>query len=502
MHDDGRNSLIRRLFGIHERQRRISRLRRLWASPPPEMGVPVRATPRSIKLQEGYGYTITLREHAQLSPDDKVDTWGLLTVDLPFDGRDFLTYEARRDVDAAQQRHATSALQGHIGFLGLSDPKGTLRTALAERRSLAPGYAWPLVVPLLDEQTVEIDERVEKGMTWTERVVYRPKAPRPSPVMLTMQMSRDVAVPLGPPRGDQAVPAPAVGREGHVAFIGELSLQLPAAKQAGAKEPKASMPWLALKWPTPSHSGRFHLEAIGAPQASHLRFDSKMQQIRISNVSIPLTREGPYWVGHFRFKLIALDGIDLQGQSRLGGDLVLRIDHLTLSEARLQLFDATGQVAPDQSVISYETNLNVTLDFILTPDDAQPHLIARRWVWPISALGGSVDEEIELALDEQDFEFARRPLTAERVAEQLWIASRNVAGRPLRLDLAVRLWEPTAARMPYPLPPEAPPVEGRARYIAVEVHAAYDGPWSHAVAQLRQLEESLAERLRLRNMVV
>lgn len=498
----------------HRRRGMMARLKRLLqrvapgSSTSPDLQQPVRALPEKIMIVEEYRYTLAVARTALYNqePDKRV---GEIQVDLPFDrmGR-----EAMADMGHATRGEA-GAITGRYGWLGLTK---VVKTDIVERFSAvrewshAPYSAFPLVFPMLDEQTERLENRIEAGRHEREFLYYTPRAPKPFPFTLSLFMARDAAVPSEPrpagatPSHRLTEPSIATGKEMAI----HVHLDFLIRRPSGVTEETCTilLDRFSINWPVPLVASHFTLR--DAPPGSRLWVDHRFNQLVVEGVKATFVSTGSGLLrAHLGFRILIKQPAVLQGTREMKGMMKLMVSGVPLSGVRAQFFDATGyphnEDGSGKPLVEYRTDIFANFTYRLADALREPPtLLERHYGWISSESSPNPFHEVQRILEERTFEID--PTLSEAAGNhRRWWATRLTDGQPLILD--VRMEQRTLPRFPYGSfaadPKEARTLgeSSQRSYCELTIVGYYRGRWEEAVGQIERIEERLRQRLHLRH---
>jgi hypothetical protein len=456
-------ALMRRILGFGV-MRASGPLRNLKGEP-----IRARAWLESARIEERYGYSQEISLNADVHEAE--EPTGLIKILLPYDGDEYFTRQAHRDVETARRGGAGPADQAIVGFLALTDYE---KTDLEDPLGLQANHGSVPIQLRLPSQPVagEADQLLTDGCACEISQEYRIEGPKILPVHVDIELddpdnaesidvaSRVTVIKKSPERQLDFKP--------DLWLRMTVRLHVPRLRAIGLD---AKVSKVFICWPT--HTSLTSLE-LGADGGAQLRYNPEEEHEGrkggLEWSDVPMAREGGVELleesthstdnsadeseddsedepkdgsedeivtmssGEMRLS-IANPG-ELYKEEKLSGRVEVTVNRL-LSGMDARLFDATGKKC--QSRPSLKLKSIVTTEFSLPLDDA----FARRTMWPYQWLyfdevipGVMRIDDIVMALRNRGF---RMPSLRDLNPESCWIRAERVQGPDrLRLFIYVR----------------------------------------------------------------
>jgi hypothetical protein len=326
-----------------------------------------RARPASVTLTETYFYERVIARHhpSQIGGPPT----GLIQVVVPYDGEQYLSRKAYRDVRQQFGRTAPRDAEALIGHLALLE---TGRTDLANVLDLSGSFeSVPLLLPVtMGDLTYPNGLRADRHACVVE-YTYRPDDPELIPVDVDLRISDDEG---GAPSGRSTEErVRRLGASGgfhpdlllHV----NVTLLLPNRLERPPKPPRIKR--ITLDWPTITSLRGLHLIVDGRPHP--LSYDpatGSLGWIDVPMQSSKTPHSGYYCYTSRLVQLAIHQPGELYQQDSLGGRVEIEVPGRLLSGLQARLHDATGRRS-DRAAPKLSTRLVAEVRLIL--DEAMTH---------------------------------------------------------------------------------------------------------------------------------
>lgn len=324
-----------------------------------EKQIYARAQVKSARLKETYSYRQEISRNPSLG-SGKAPT-GRLEVGLPFDGYQFFTRQASKDVE--QQIGATfspSKVDVVIGHLGLSKYG---QTDLNDVLALSDHYgAFPLSLPVGGDVITNADHLCGDCHACLMSVDYSPHWPDVVPIQIDMDLlDEDVLSqpsvemsrpnPKRPSEVGAAQIAQQVNFRRNLMLIAQVKLDLGSRQAARGLKPRVSR--MSIRWPAVTSFRNLHLfiGELDPHNEVHITYNPLTQSLEWPGIEmeaierIGSSDEMQTYVS--RIFLLIDQPAELYQQESLDGQIEVEIPGILLSGLQARLYDGCGNLRSD-----------------------------------------------------------------------------------------------------------------------------------------------------------
>lgn len=334
-----------------------------------------RAKPASIKISESYFFDKTLSRNPYIRSDPNQPPVGKIEIIMPYDGDQYFTRQAYRDVK--KQLNTKAPLDGQearFGYLGFTDYEKTdLRYVLG----LSNRYeSLPLSVPILGNGITSIEQLYQDTHTSNIAFEYKPSWPERHPVDVVLDLWDEETLnwlSAEKLKADQKLDyvteqiTQQINFRPNLLINSRLSLDLPNHIVQEGMQPRLTK--ISLRWPAYTSFRGVHLSIGSTPtEENRVTYDPRTRSLEWGHLPLSTNSDASNEaLKVFNTDLMHLY-IDYPGelyrQSAIEGEASIEIPGFLLSGTQVRLFGATGDIVKDAQpkVVSY---LNIKFKLIL-----------------------------------------------------------------------------------------------------------------------------------------
>lgn len=333
-----------------------------------EKTIYARAKPASVKISESYFFEKTLSRNPFIGHDQP--PVGKIEILMPYDGDQYFTRQAYRDVKRQLNAKASASSQeARFGHLAFTDHE---RTNLRYILDLNNHYgSSPLSTPVLGQGITDIKQLYHDTYTSKIAFEYEPKWPDGWPIDVLLELVDEETLNSGAEDQQLAQVAEQINKQ--INFIpsllikSRLMLDLPTHMVQEGMQPRLTQ--ISLQWPAYTSFRGVHLGIGPAPaEENRVMYNPQKKSLEWGNLPMKLIPEesgtackvfGTEWMDLF----IDYPG-ELYRQSSIEGQARIEIPGFLLSGTQVRLFGATGELLKDAqpNAVSY---LNIKFKLVL-----------------------------------------------------------------------------------------------------------------------------------------
>jgi hypothetical protein len=349
-----------------------------------------RAKPASVKISESYFFEKTLSRNPYTGSDPAQPPMGKIEVIMPYDGDQYFTRQAYRDVKKQLNTKAPKDSQeARFGHLAFTDHE---RTNLRDVLGLNNRYgSLPLSAPIFWQGMTSIDQLYDDTHTSKTTVKYAPNWPDRHPIDVVLELWDEETLnwlSANELNANQKLDHVAkqitqqINFRPNLLLKSRLSLDIPSHIIHESMQPRLTK--ISLRWPAYTSFRGVHL-GVGSTPTEKNRVTYNPQTGSLDWGNLPLNMDSD--ASNAALKVFSTEWMELfidypgelYRQSSIEGQASIEIPGFLLSGTQVRLFGATGELMKNAqpNVVSH-----INIKFKLILDEA----FARRKLSPYQYL--------------------------------------------------------------------------------------------------------------------